>query len=89
MAVEALAYSPSEDLIFSSDRDGKIVGWSRLEGRNTRFTGAGHKSRVFGLAVESGNLLSISLDDTLKVSNIAERKYHAGKLDLSPYTYPL
>jgi hypothetical protein len=31
-----------------------------------------------GLAAQNGNLISISLDDTVKVSNIREGTYHAG-----------
>lgn len=85
VAIEALAFDPSSDSFFSSDRDAKIVGWSRLEGANTKFAGAAHKSRVLGLATEGGNLISISLDDTVKVSNIAEGQYHAGvKLSSQP-----
>eukprot|EP01127_Copromyxa_protea_P004274 TRINITY_DN14155_c0_g1_i1.p1 TRINITY_DN14155_c0_g1~~TRINITY_DN14155_c0_g1_i1.p1 ORF type:complete len:605 (-),score=163.75 TRINITY_DN14155_c0_g1_i1:74-1654(-) len=85
VAVEALAYDPATDSFFSSDRDGKIVGWSRLDGSNTKLAGAAHKSRVFGLSVQDGHLISISLDDTVKVSNIASGKYHAGvKLSSQP-----
>jgi WD40 repeat protein len=78
VAIEALAYNPATDTFYSSDRDGKIVGWNRSTGRTSKFEGAGHKSRVFGLAVQDGNLVSISVDDTFKVSSIASGNYHAG-----------
>jgi hypothetical protein len=49
VTIEALAYDSSSDSFFSSDRDGKMIGWSRLEGNNIKLTGAPHKSRVFGM----------------------------------------
>jgi len=85
VAIEALAYSPADDIFFSSDRDGKIVGWNRCDGRNIRFAGAPHKSRVFGLAISDGHLVSIGLDDTVKISSIAARTYDEGtKLTVQP-----
>lgn len=85
VAIEALAYNPATDSLWSSDRDGKVIGWDRLDGRNHRFSGAPHKSRVFGLSVLDGKLISISLDDTVKISDIASGQYHAGvKLSSQP-----
>jgi len=85
VAIEALAYCPETDKIFSSDRDGRQITWSRNDGKTTRFTGVAHKSRVFGLSVLDGNLISISVDDTVKVSSIATNAFHAGvKLPSQP-----
>jgi len=79
VAIEALAYSPEHDTFYSGDRDGRIISWNRTTGRTTKFSGAGHKSRVFGLAVSTeGALVSISVDDTVKVSSISGGAYHAG-----------
>eukprot|EP01126_Amoeba_proteus_P026130 TRINITY_DN2590_c0_g2_i16.p1 TRINITY_DN2590_c0_g2~~TRINITY_DN2590_c0_g2_i16.p1 ORF type:complete len:593 (-),score=124.14 TRINITY_DN2590_c0_g2_i16:125-1903(-) len=78
VVIEALAYDLVNDNFYSADREGKIVGWNRSAGKNWKFGGISHKTRVFGMAVMGSILASVSFDDTCKVTDLVSGVLHEG-----------
>jgi len=76
--IEALAYCKENDTFYTADRDGRILGTSRLEASSQGFNGTPHKTKVLALVVSQNVLYSVSLDDTLKATPLNSRTYEAG-----------
>ncbi|XP_049645747.1 WD repeat-containing protein 1 isoform X1 [Suncus etruscus] len=74
--------------IYSGSHDGHINYWDAETGENDAFTGKGHTNQVSRMAVdESGQLVSCSMDDTVRYTNLELRDYSGQgvvKLDVQP-----
>ncbi|XP_005866216.1 PREDICTED: WD repeat-containing protein 1 [Myotis brandtii] len=74
--------------IYSGSHDGHINYWDSETGENDSFTGKGHTNQVSRMTVdESGQLVSCSMDDTVRYTNLTLRDYSGQgvvKLDVQP-----
>ncbi|XP_068598308.1 WD repeat-containing protein 1 [Brachionichthys hirsutus] len=74
--------------IYSGDNDGHITDWDVETGENDCFSGKGHTNQVNNMAVYEGvELVTSSLDDTLRFTNISQHEYRASdvvKLGFQP-----
>nr|XP_033805058.1 WD repeat-containing protein 1 [Geotrypetes seraphini] len=74
--------------IYTGSHDGHINYWDAQTGENDTFTGKGHTNQVSSMAVDEFNqLVSCSMDDTLRYTNIAKKEYSpqdAVKMDVQP-----
>lgn len=74
--------------IYSGSHDGHINYWDSETGENDSFSGKGHTNQVSRMTVdESGQLVSCSMDDTVRYTNLTLRDYSGQgvvKLDVQP-----
>lgn len=83
--ITALAYDSQNQKIYSGDFGARMIQWDVKTGETELFQGKEHGSQVTALAVAGGNLYSISMDDTLKISSISSQTWGDSlALDLQP-----
>nr|KAF6432733.1 WD repeat domain 1 [Rousettus aegyptiacus] len=74
--------------IYSGSHDGHINYWDSETGENDSFAGKGHTNQVSRMTVdESGQLVSCSMDDTVRYTSVTLRDYSGQgvvKLDVQP-----
>ncbi|XP_019516690.1 PREDICTED: WD repeat-containing protein 1 [Hipposideros armiger] len=74
--------------IYSGSHDGHINYWDSETGENDAFAGKGHTNQVSRMTVdESGQLVSCSMDDTVRYTSLTLRDYSGQgvvKLDVQP-----
>ncbi|XP_058286077.1 WD repeat-containing protein 1 isoform X4 [Hylobates moloch] len=74
--------------IYSGSHDGHINIWDSETGENDSFAGKGHTNQVSRMTVdESGQLISCSMDDTVRYTSLMLRDYSGQgvvKLDVQP-----
>uniref|UniRef100_A0A8B9X118 WD repeat-containing protein 1 n=1 Tax=Bos mutus grunniens TaxID=30521 RepID=A0A8B9X118_BOSMU len=74
--------------IYSGSHDGHINYWDSETGENDSFAGKGHTNQVSRMTVdEHGQLVSCSMDDTVRYTNLTLRDYSGQgvvKLDVQP-----
>lgn len=49
--------------------------WDAGTGENDRFTGTGHKNQIQDMVIANGELITVSMDDTLKFSNAGTKQF--------------
>lgn len=83
--ITALAYDPVGQKIFSGDFGARLLEWDPNSAETYVFEGSPHESQISALSVSKDNLFTISMDDTLNISSISNRKYGSRiPLDLQP-----
>jgi len=84
--VTTLAYDPKGNHIYSGSYDAAILQWDPATGAATSISGQGHSSSITAMAVQGGNLVTVSVDDTVRITPLASRQYASGsiKLDSQP-----
>ncbi|XP_058654090.1 WD repeat-containing protein 1 [Onychostoma macrolepis] len=74
--------------IYSASHDGHINYWDAASGENEEFLGKGHSNLVSKMTVdESGRLVTCSMDDTVRYTDLSKREYSASdvvKMDMQP-----
>lgn len=67
----------SEGTIYSAGGalDSQINYWDAGTGENDRFTGTGHKNQIQDMVIANGELITVSMDDTLKFSNVGTKQF--------------
>ncbi|XP_005995864.1 WD repeat-containing protein 1 [Latimeria chalumnae] len=74
--------------IYSASHDGYINYWDAETGENDGFVGKGHMNQVSKMAIdESNQLVSCSMDDTVRFTNIIKKEYSGQdvvKMDVQP-----
>ncbi|XP_067444109.1 WD repeat-containing protein 1 [Thunnus thynnus] len=74
--------------IYSGSHDGHINIWDAETGENDCFSGKGHSNQVSKMVVdETDELVTCSMDDTLRYTNIGKKEYSASdvvKMDFQP-----
>jgi WD40 repeat protein len=76
--VVGLAYHAGSDKIYSADPTPLTIEWHATSGRNNIFTGPAHTAAISQLRVVGEHLVSISVDDTIKLTELSTRVYGAG-----------
>ncbi|XP_068451220.1 WD repeat-containing protein 1 [Clinocottus analis] len=74
--------------IYSGSHDGHINYWDAETGENDCFLGKGHGNQVSKMVTDdAGQLVTCSMDDTLRYTNLAKTEYSASdvvKMDFQP-----
>uniref|UniRef100_UPI003AAF73FE WD repeat-containing protein 1 isoform X2 n=1 Tax=Centroberyx gerrardi TaxID=166262 RepID=UPI003AAF73FE len=74
--------------IYSGSHDGHINYWDAETGENDDFLGKGHSNQVSKMVVdEADQLVTCSMDDTVRYTNINKKEYSASdlvKMDVQP-----
>ncbi|XP_046721676.1 WD repeat-containing protein 1 isoform X1 [Silurus meridionalis] len=77
-----------KNIIYSGSHDGHINYWDAQSGENDALSGKGHTNSVGRLVVdESAQLVSCSMDDTVRFSDLHKKEYSASdvvKMDTQP-----
>jgi len=73
--INSLVYDRNSHKIYTVDIDSNIIEWNIDGGQTAPFEGSPHGNSATKLALSGGNLYSISLDDTLKVSSVNNREF--------------
>jgi len=76
--ITAIAYDQASDRIYTSDFAGYIIEWNPSTGANSTFTGPAHTNQIQKMKVLGGKLLSISFDDTIKITSLDSKEYNEG-----------
>jgi WD40 repeat protein len=84
--ITALAYDSASKRMFSGSYDGLIVSWEAESGNTDALNGKGHTNQVNTLWVQGDNLVSCSMDDTVRITPLKTRQYSSDgiKLDSCP-----
>ncbi|XP_066499008.1 WD repeat-containing protein 1 [Hoplias malabaricus] len=79
-----------KSVIYSGGQDGHINYWDAETGENEAITGKGHSNLVARMDVdESNRLVSCSMDDTIRYTDLGKKEYSASdllKMDVQPKT---
>ena len=77
-AITALTVT-EDDTFFTGSYDGRVYGWKYgSEGDHTEANfveGDGHKNQVTSLAVKGDDLVTVAMDDTLRLGSVANGKF--------------
>jgi len=73
--INSLVYDKNTHKVYTVDIDSNIIEWNLDGGHTAHFEGTAHGNSATRLALNGGNLYSISLDDTLKVSSVTSREF--------------
>ncbi|KAM9362415.1 WD repeat-containing protein 1 [Symphorus nematophorus] len=80
--------SDGRPYIYSGSHDGHINYWDVETGENDCFSGKGHSNQVSKMVTDEDNeLVTCSMDDTLRFTNISKKEYSACdvvKMDFQP-----
>ncbi|XP_053544091.1 WD repeat-containing protein 1 isoform X2 [Ictalurus punctatus] len=79
-----------QNIIYSGSHDGHINIWDAQSGENDTLSGKGHTNSVTRLTVDDSNrLVSCSMDDTVRFTDLKKKEYSASdlaKMDAQPKT---
>jgi len=73
--ISSVAYCSATKKAFSADTTGYVVEWNADNGDTRTFKGAGHTASIKQIVVNSGKLVSISIDDSVKFSSTETLEY--------------
>ncbi|XP_052831609.1 actin-interacting protein 1 [Octopus bimaculoides] len=73
--ITALATTPDRKLVFTGCSSGHINIWDLVNGLDDRIVGKPHQSQIQDLVVSGDNLISISMDDTIRFTSISSMQY--------------
>jgi len=82
--ITAITADPSTNSIFSASYDALILKWSSSDASTEPFLGKGHTNQVSRMLLQGKNLVSIAMDDTIRITPITTKQYGESiKLDSS------
>jgi WD40 repeat protein len=77
--ITTLAFDAASGKVFTGDFGGALVEWNVSNGDSAVWSGAAHTTQITQAVVNGdGKLVTISVDDTVKISSIAHREWAAG-----------
>jgi WD40 repeat protein len=78
--ITALAFDEKNGKLYSGSYDSLIVEWDVKTGTTEGFKGKGHGNQVNRAYVQNGQLVTCSMDDTLRFTPLASREYNANSV---------
>lgn len=81
-SITSLTISKDGSTFYSGSYDGRIVSWNVATGDNDTFKGTGHASAITQSAVQGNNLATVSIDDSLRFTDVTTKTYSADKISL-------
>jgi len=83
--ITALAADTGSGSIYTSSYDAIVIRWDIASGATESMVGKGHTNQVTRMLKQGENLVSIAMDDTLRITPMASRQYgESVKFDSSP-----
>mmetsp|Transcript_45263 Transcript_45263/g.107941 ORF Transcript_45263/g.107941 Transcript_45263/m.107941 type:complete len:609 (+) Transcript_45263:50-1876(+) len=81
-AVTALAVSPNGDTVVSASYDAQVTRFSLTSGEGQGAKGKGHTNGVVDISIAGDSIVSVALDDTLRVTSLASMEVKGDALAL-------
>jgi WD40 repeat protein len=92
--ITSFAYDQNRNTVYTGSYDSIITRWNVATGDNDVIPGTGHSNQINGLSVQGGNIVSVGMDDSVRVTPLdgeygdsaavdSPAKGVAGKGDLS------
>jgi len=75
--ITALAHDPATNSLFSASYDATIIRWDIANGATVPMIGKGHTNQVNKAFLQGENLITASLDDTVRITPLTTREYRA------------
>jgi WD40 repeat protein len=84
--ITALTHDRKTNTLYTASYDAAIIGWDVATGETSAFSGKGHTNQVGRLKLQGGNLVSAAMDDTVRITNLANKSYtgEVAKFDTAP-----
>jgi len=83
--ITALAADPANGSIYSASYDALVLKWAIDNASTETMVGKGHTNQVSRMFIQGGNLVSVALDDTVRITPLSSRQYgEAVKFDSPP-----
>ena len=83
--ITALAYDRVGRKVYSGDFGARLLEWDVDSAETSVFSGKGHENQISAAVVSGDKLYTISMDDSLKISSIADKTWGESlALDLQP-----
>lgn len=84
--ITAMALSEDCSTIYTGDQSARVVLWNAASGENDVFNGKGHSNQIQDMVVADGNLISVSMDDTIRFTDLSQNQFgdNSIKLDSMP-----
>jgi len=73
--VTALAFDPASKNFYTGSYDASIIQWSYATGATQAMVGKGHTNSITSIRVQGDHLVTISMDDTVRITPLASREY--------------
>ncbi len=83
--ITALVADPTTNSAYTASYDAVIIKWDLDSGNTTSMNGKGHTNQVTRMVKQGDNLVSIAMDDSLRITPLTSLQYgEAVKLDSPP-----
>lgn len=73
--ITALAYDTDKGNFYSGSYDALILQWAVSNGQAESMVGKGHTNQINKLFIQGDNLVSCSMDDTIRITPLKSREY--------------
>jgi len=76
-AITSVVYDNNEKNFYTGSFDAVLTKWNETDGSNDCFVGSGHTNQIQSMFIQNGNLVTGSMDGTVRVTPLATREYSA------------
>lgn len=81
-AITAMALTADRSTVYTGDQEGKIYYWDVKTGDCDIIQGKGHTNKVSDMVIVGNSLVSISMDDTLRITSISSNHYDSNSIKM-------
>ena len=74
-AITSVTYDQNEKQFYTGSFDSIITRWNEADGSTAGFTGTGHTNQVQSIDIQNGNLVTGSMDSSVRVTSLTTREY--------------
>jgi len=76
-AITSVTYDSNDKTFFTGSFDAILTKWNESDGLSEGFVGSGHSNQIQAIHVQTGNLVTGSMDGTVRVTPLSTREYSA------------
>lgn len=80
--IMAMTFTSDGNTIFTGCSSGHINYWDANSGLDDEIVGKGHSTQIQDLTVSGDNLISVSMDDTIRFTSISSKQYGTSSIKL-------
>jgi len=73
--ITAIAFDSSKNKLLTGDYEANVVEWDIQTGSTTGFTGSKHTNQVSQMQVQGRSLVTVSMDDSVKVTSLDNKTW--------------
>jgi len=73
--ISTLSTDVSSNRVYTADVGGYVIEWNPDNGDTRAFKGTAHTSQIKQMVTNSGKLVTVSIDDSIKFSSLSELEY--------------